>query len=155
MKLLKIASRLYRCPMCGNLENHSTNHEGEIYCNCKACGNMPLYFAGRDIHADMKFKEVVMHCYSFGSCVPQQQDPNLADYADLELLMKLRGYKKFAVATEYRQWTAIREHDGKTVKLYLPFQWADQFVTNIGRLHQWWEAVFPNKEIHNGYYLEM
>ena len=34
----KITAKMYRCKSCGHESLHSTNHYGEIYPRCTACG---------------------------------------------------------------------------------------------------------------------
>lgn len=141
--MLPIASRQYYCPVCDHREKHSTNHVGEIYCHCRRCGNSPLYCAEADAHAGLPYREAVLRCYRY----------DISDPAYKALLAQLSGVECFRASCEYRSLEALRRHDGETVRLYEPDQWPDQFVSNIGRLHRWFEAVCPNWRVKTGYYL--
>jgi len=44
---------------------------------------------------------------------------------------------------------------GLEVTLFNPEQFDNQYVANLGRLHQWHEFVVPNQDIKIGYYLEL
>lgn len=151
MKTMKIAKRVYYCPMCGHDEVHETNHQGEIYCPCKACGSSPLYCREIDSHAGVPFITAILHAYRFNIENPDDKQA----YSVLCDSLKAIGFRKFKVLTEYRTSQAEASHDGEKVKLFNPDQWPDQYVSNIGRLHQWKEGHVPNPSIKAGYYLEL
>jgi hypothetical protein len=152
-----ITVKLYRCPTCGHEEEHSTNHTGEIYCNCKACGNSPLYCAEVDPFEGRPFVTARLVCYRF----TLEDDQQRKQYAELKSkLRQEHGYKVFA-SLDYSpaghkhlfSFAAWREHDGETVRLYDPEQFTNQYVSNLGRVFDWKEAIYPNRKIKEGYYL--
>lgn len=145
---MKIETRPYYCPTCGHGQSHATNHEDEIYCPCNKCGNRALYcVAAKPEYDAREFKTAVLRCYDF-------REQEYYEYTKLKGRLNGLGYKRFKVYAEHRQWEALKAHDGEVVKLYLPIQWADQFATNVGRLHKWWEAAWDNRLIHSGYWLD-
>jgi hypothetical protein len=149
MQLLKIASRKYFCPTCGNEEMHSTNHQGEIYCHCKKCHSSPLYCAEIDAHAGLPFRTAVLHCYRF---YLENEDERQAYHA---LRAQLEGVHCHEVLMLGGEFAAESKHDGKTVKLFNPETWPDQFVSDIGRLHRWKQYVVENPRVKMGYWLEL
>jgi hypothetical protein len=149
---MPITLKQYYCPTCGNQENHSTNHYGEIYCNCRKCGNSPLYCSEVNSHEGLPFLNATIHFYSFdiGTEEGARGYSELSRYLNQDLDYK---GKKFAVLTQYKEWQAVKSHDGESIKLYNPDQFDNQFVSNIGRVFYWKEAVYPNRDIKDGYYL--
>jgi hypothetical protein len=149
---VKLKARVYYCPVCKNVENHTTNHEGEIYCHCERCGNNPL-FCGEaealDELASRPFVNAVLKCYSFDVGTVEGAEQHL----NLSAALRAARCECFKVLSEYRSREALSKHDGALVRLYKPFQWKDQFACSIGRLHRWHEAVVPNRAVKSGYYL--
>lgn len=148
-----VTTKTYYCPLCGNEEPHSTNHIGEIYCNCKKCGNSPLYCRDMD-YSKLEYKEAIIHYYRFST----DQSRQLNQYEILkDYLGNILKYKLFdAIWPNIHQtMQGIMLNDLEIIKLYKPFQWEDQFVSSIGRVHKWKEAIYPNKKIKEGYWLEI
>lgn len=151
----KIANRAYYCPTCGNREVHATNHTGEIYCECRACGNSPLYCAEVDVFEGRTYRTAVIHFYEYQTYAENYGNQKTR-YSNLVQDLNTRGYHRFHAITSYRSYTAMKSHDGETVRLYDPDQFpADQYVSNIGRLHQWFEAAWDNRYIRSGYWLDI
>src|SRR6185369_7038494 len=111
---MKYATREYYCPTCGNKEKHGTNHQGEIYCNCKNCGNSPLYCAEVDAHAGQPFATAIIHFYNYDMECPSAKEAYAA------LREKLKDIKCFEVNGDFQAWNAMRKHEGKRVKLFNP-----------------------------------
>lgn len=154
-----VTRKEYYCPVCGNKEMHTTNHFQEIYCKCKICGNNPLYYGNPKIHElaykDITYIQAILHYYYY--------DLNSAcDYTVYNKLVNfLQKNNKYSVfvsngscACSDIRFRALKKHDGKKVTLYNPLQFDNQFVSNVGRVFKWKEAMHPNKRIKEGYYLE-
>lgn len=146
-----IIKKGYFCPVCKTISLHETNHCGEIYCGCKSCGNSPLYCSETDMFKNLPFIEAKFKYYYL----------NMERDGDREEMEKIRENLR---KVNFQKWTFTpllpnqmrvyaRYHD-TMVKLYNPMQFANQYVSNIGRLFQWKEAIYPNSVIKNGYYLE-
>lgn len=157
---MKIARRLYYCPVCGNEEPHETNHTGEIYCNCRACGNSPLYCREGDGNAGRPFKLVTLRVYRFNLENPADR----RDYNELREALSRRGltchkvldhgFGRPAGSKYLFSFDAIAVHTGETFKVYDPEQFKGQYVSDIGRVHDWYETIYPNNKIKAGYWLE-
>jgi hypothetical protein len=155
---MQVAPRDYYCPLCGNPELHTTNHQGEIYTPCKKCGHGVLYCAEVDAHAGLPFVTATLHFYHFNFDAPPYGggDAAKAEYKALRGSLIAAGCKKFAtLGHKHEESNQFRYRDGLPVKLFNPGQWPDQFVSDIGRLHRWFEFVWPNKKIKTGYWLEV
>jgi uncharacterized Zn finger protein len=149
---MPITNKVYYCPLCGSREDHSTNHIGEIYCHCRNCGNNPLYCEEMD-YSKFEYTEAILHYYRFSINESRQ----LNQYNTLkEYLRDNLKYKIFDVIelNAHQIMQGIMLRDSETIKLYKPFHWPDQFVSNIGRVHKWKEVIYPNKNVKEGYYLE-
>jgi hypothetical protein len=143
-----IKQREYYCPLCGNKEMHSTNHIGEIYSNCKVCGNDVLYCKDNEENL-----QVIKYAYL------EKYEYNLEDiiqaklYKLLERELKGIGYKKFPHRPiKYRE---VEEYEkiGPIPYIEIYEDLGNQYVTDRGRLHNWLEFTFDNKNIKEGYYL--
>lgn len=144
MTLLKVAVRDYVCPVCGNEEEHSTNHEGEIYCNCKKCGNMGLYFK-QDSRQFVPMFSLTYYRLDVGN--PQEE----AEYKEI---VKKMDSKCFNVLVNPRSTFLDHLKNKKVISVHEPKTFDDQFITDSGRLHKWFEAVYPNRDIKEGYFLQ-
>ena len=150
---MAITTKKYYCPACKNEENHSTNHYGEIYTRCRACGNFPMYCAeNKEMRIpDAKAKMVV---YRFN--LNDYDENHKQDRIEYKILCEKlsKQHKKFNTFVEHKQMKALEQHDQEIVDIYNRNQFESQYVTSIGRLHDWFESIFPNKGIKVGYYLE-
>ena len=150
---LIVSHKNYYCPVCGNKEKHSTNHFGEIYCNCKKCSNGPLYNADVDVHKGLTYRVATLHYYNLYT---EKSADRLAYQA---LCGHLHGQrlKKFTFLETHplKSIDAHKPYDGKKVKLFQFGQFEGQYVSDIGRLHDWREATFANSHCKRGYYLKI
>jgi hypothetical protein len=154
-KRMKLKQRLYRCPSCLTDVTTATNHTYEICSGCKNCNGIVLYCmepeaikAREDITDTAK---VIFHKYRFDITKPTE----LKQYEDLCEEIKTLGYKKFD-STRINQFKREYFHyidDKREVKLYEPSKFKTQYIADVGRLHNWYEIIFPNKAIKFGYYL--
>jgi hypothetical protein len=142
--------RPYYCPACGNNEDHGTNHIREIYCNCKNCGNSLLYCAFASFENE-PFEEAKMFAYRYSIDKPE----DARNYALLCAKLRNKGYKLFdTIAINSLTMKAMCEHAGEVIQLYKVDQFDNQFVSNIGRVHYWAEAIYPNRNVKEGYWIE-
>jgi hypothetical protein len=163
---MPITSKPYFCPLCGNVESHSTNHTNEIYTHCRACNSDVLYC--QNAPAQTPDRRAILHYYDFSldgkgdrsndsslaACFRRNYPLEETTWKALKANLESIGYKHFHVTTEYRTMQALKAHDGEVINLYDSAQFNGQYVSSIGRVHDWFEASFPNRLIHCGYYLE-
>lgn len=154
---MEYKQRLYGCPVCGWQKEIGTNHTGEIYVECGNCRNSPLYFAEKDMNAGREYGLAVLHYYRYDLSDEVSDAPA---YRELRARLKAQGFKvwKEPDRTPYKPGADVRayeRHNGATVRLYDPAQFDNQYVSNLGRLHQWKEATYLNKKIKEGYWLEL
>ncbi len=146
---MKITNKKYRCPVCGNEEMHSTNHFGEIYTRCKKCHNTGMYCVDQNQFAGVPYVNAVVKFYRLD--ISNADEKALWDMTNE--VMDYKGYKKFSCWMDWDQMQALRQWHNKTIKLYNIGQWDNQITSNMGRAFYWFEAVYPNKDIKEGYYL--
>lgn len=154
---MPITVKEYYCPLCGNVEKHSTNHTGEIYCNCKKCGNNSLYCKEVNEHADLPFQKAVLHYYAYGFTMSEYNLNDSLPYKELTEKLSGMGYSKFEAydSLTHAGRELLKNLDGKEIKLYNVGQFDNQIVSNIGRVFYWREFVLPNKQLKIGYWLEL
>ena len=157
---MAITTKKYYCPVCENEENHSTNHYGEIYTRCRACGNSPMYCAeNMEVRIPDAKAKIVFYRFNLND-YDENHKQNRIEYKTLcEKLSKKYGGSttfscRFDVFMEHKGIKALEQHDQKIVDVYNRSQFESQYVTSLGRLHNWLEVIFPNKRIKVGYYLE-
>lgn len=77
-------------------------------------------------------------------------------YKNLCLNLKEKGCRKFHVISEYSSWSAfqktVNELNGN-VEITDPKTFEGQFISNVGRIHDWNERYIPNKNLKIGYYI--
>lgn len=145
-----ITVKPYICPLCSTVQEVSTNHNGEIYSQCKYCKSSPLYLEKDErefIYTNWRVKH-----YSFD--LENKIDSEM--YSLLKKKMELFNYRVFAsYPVSYLQSKLTRKicsvgHLSVHEKDAFP----DQFITQHGRLHNWKEWIFQNAKIKQGYYIE-
>lgn len=146
----KITIKKYYCPTCGNEEKHSTNHYGEIYSGCKKCKNTVLYCVEPEVKREQPDSQCQIKFYSFNL----ERNNEKEGYEQLKKHLKGKGYKKFNSLITFSAFEAMKQHNGKAIGLYNIKQFDNQIVSTIGRVFYWYEAVWPNKKIKSGYYLD-
>jgi len=147
MKTSAYSIKDYYCPVCNNIESHGTNHFGEIYSRCKNCDNSVLYCKSAERpEPDETF---VFLTYRFN----MEYKPERELYETLKEQMKNFGYEKFNVWGTHEHSVALQNHHGRHIGIFSPEKFESQYVSTIGRVHNWFEFIFPNKNIKTGYYL--
>lgn len=150
---MKITRKEYRCPTCGNLETHSTNHFGEIYCACKKCGAIVLYCNEPYAIADFEERaqcKVMIHWYLFRI----NDEHQLSPYMELSKGLRDLKYPRNNGYVPYSYRTALKEHVGKEITVYNKDTYQNQFISSVGRLHHWQEFPWDNHDLREGYWLE-
>jgi len=148
---MKITIKKYHCPTCGQESNHNTNHYGEIYSGCKNCGGSVLYCIedeGYKERDSMSQKWVRIHFYRFDIGESAQKEA----YKALKKTLESQGRKKFKSIVSYKYMEELRL-GAVLFKAYNPETFDNQYITDKGRLFNWFESYVPNKDIKSGYYL--
>jgi hypothetical protein len=155
---MKITRKHYRCPTCGNMSMHDTNHFGEIYCQCKGCGSHVLYCYEAEAIVARKQQETshaIIHWYDYR--LPEKYGESVEPFTQYHALKKGLtdlGFLKFKVIVPYSYRTALKAHVGEKITVYDRYHFSEQFVTSVGRLHNWQEFYWENPLIREGYWLE-
>lgn len=153
-KILKVAYRAYICPACKHETKEQTNHMGEIYSSCSNCGNSVLYCNEPEAIAyyeGLPYESVQIFAYRFNL---DKKDERV-QYDDMcEHLKNMYGYSPLhTLVRHHEQMKFAIPYHGKTIKVYTHHVFSNQWITELGRLRDWEEAVYPNKKIKEGYYI--
>lgn len=144
----------YECTTCKTVKLVETSHFGEIYNPCKKCGQHN-WFCIEDIALEHRSQlpqvKVQFYTYRFDLNNTHQ----LVQYKELEEKMSLLKYNKwdFYVDSMKNPFEYWRQYSNKEVTIYKPNTFDNQFISEIGRIHNWAEAIYPNKFIKEGYYI--
>jgi hypothetical protein len=155
---MPITKKQYRCPTCGNLEMHYTNHFGEIYCHCKKCGAAVLYCnesVAIEAFSRRQISQVTVHWYYIR--LPEKYGESVDPFINYRALKKSLtdlGFKKFEVVVSYSYKVALKAHVDEKILVYDRNTFPDQYITSVGRLHNWQEFPYENVPIKEGYWLE-
>lgn len=71
----------------------------------------------------------------------------------LKICERQKGVKLFNVLVSPRSTYLDQLPENEIISVHQAESFEDQFITNKGRLHTWFEAVYPNRRIKEGYYL--
>ncbi len=144
----KISTKEYYCPVCSNVQNHSTNHTGEIYCKCKFCGNEVLYCVSGTL--GVPTGRCLIHFYYFNLTNHSEG----LDYIELTKRLESVGYKKWETSQMSSEaYEFLCKRNGSFIELYNQNQFKEQIVSSVGRVHYWLERTLPNQYIRSGYFL--
>lgn len=151
-----LTNKQYECPLCKNKTTQYTNYFGEIYTLCKKCNNNQLYCIEEEaikIRENRPQTKATILCYSF-------EFKTYKDWRRYETLIESiedKGYNKFSIycgtTTSFKQYNLIAEYEHKEITIYDKDTFENQYITEIGRLHNWAEFSYPNPNIIKGYYL--
>jgi hypothetical protein len=143
----KISTKTYVCGVCRHESQHETNHEGEIYTYCKNCGNDVLYCKGNE-PTGIETK-LTVYRFDIGN------EEEAAQYKKLYKKLKGKGYKIFDCISNHKNgfYDNLKKHPTVFVDTNSIFD--NQWVSNLGRLMDWYEDIYPNNRIKQGYYLEL
>lgn len=147
-----ISVKKYICPLCKSVEEHSTNHFREIYCTCKTCGRSCLYFEGEKFEGRNKSVFNLVYYY-----LNLENEHDAEEYYQIEGLCKQHlGYKKwknhFYTFKKIKQMDMFKSYGG-FVNVYDKDTFDNQYISDIGRIFDWEEMVYPNRRIKEGYYI--
>ena len=147
-----ISYKKYQCQVCKNIEEHQTNHFGGIYVNCKNCGHNGLSCIEPEAIEATKNNPVIvtkLHKYRYDISDKEQSE----EYKALHKRLKAAGFKFFNV------WETANhiyfDNLPDTIAIDISYVFDDQWNSNAGRVHDWYESIYPNKKIKNGYWLEL
>jgi hypothetical protein len=152
-----ITKKKYACPTCGWKYTTETNHFGEIYRHCSQCDSSVLYCLepeAKELLVGRQVEEALLAYYYYDLTQPEdaKRYDLVLDYARDEKLNKWERFQNIGCRVSHF-FKAIRAST-RVVNVYDRIQFNDQFVTSLGRLHKWDEAVYPNKNIKEGYFLK-
>lgn len=152
---MNISNKQYQCPVCGNMETHQTNHFMEIYCHCTKCDNGTLYCVELEGVALLNAREkttAVIRFYRYDTSFGNEKS-RYTEFKRWRSAVSV-GTQLFSVLTAFKTMEALKKHNNETVIVYDQKLFTGQYITSIGRLHDWYEAVYQNTKIKEGYYLE-
>lgn len=150
----KVTYKKYRCPSCQLEQTIETNHYGEIYSGCKNCDSMVLYCAEEEAVNDRKNRST-SHAKMFKYYLNIGKAEELSMYNKIVQKNKERGYKLFSVLSKrYHKTNYSFIENEEVLDIYDKEQFQEQFVSNRGRVHLWYETIFDNKKIKEGYFIE-
>jgi hypothetical protein len=140
--------KTYVCGLCGTEIDTYTNHFGEIYTPCKKCGNGILYCKGNEPAKGLETK-LTVYRYNI------ENHEEAKAYKALKNELKAKGFKLFdsISSVKYGYFDNLRTHE--TALLNTDSIFDNQWVSNLGRLHDWYEEIYQNKKIKEGYYLTL
>lgn len=148
---MKVLNRDYQCPTCNAKSTVETNHIGEIYSGCKYCGNGVLYCIEPEAIKErdaLPYIETTLHYYRFSIHIESQKK----EYLALRKVLTKQGLHVFdSLSMNTNSMKAYKDHG--VVKLYTGQVFDNQWISDVGRVHDWAETIYPNKDIKEGYYL--
>lgn len=148
----KISVKKYQCKVCKNIEEHATNHFGDIYCHCKNCKNNGLSCIEPEAIEATKLNAVIktkLTQYRFN--ISNQDEKR--EYDKLKNELKEKGLKLFDVWDTHNRnyW----ENLPSEIEIDTSFVFDNQWNSSAGRVFDWYEGIYPNKKIKQGYWLEL
>lgn len=152
-KPAKISDKKYQCFACKNIETHSTNHFGEIYCTCKKCGASSMQCIEPEAIAERANRSLIvtkLHKYRYDLKDTKQRK----EYLALNVELKSKGYKLFDCISEAK--STYWNHLPPEIKIEIDFVFDNQWNSSVGRVHDWYESIYTtNKDYKEGYWLEL
>lgn len=163
---MKITTKEYICPACGELSQNSTNHFGEIYVSCKKCNSTVLYCNEKEGKKNLEQKkdaEAIIHFYYFDLSQDEWNngDEQKIEYTKILNKMKKENRKLFSSPSSFVIKKTLNKifnrHSKQNIKvsIYDVNHFEEQYVSSVGRIHSWFETVYPNRNIKEGYYVEL
>ncbi|HEY3525880.1 MAG TPA: hypothetical protein VGK47_06770, partial [Nitrososphaeraceae archaeon] len=141
-----------QCPVCKNIESHSTNHFGGIYTDCKKCGNSglqciePQAMEAREGNETIK---TVLHKYKFDTSLVEEKK----QYETLKTELKAKGLKLFDCINSHNReyWNNLPGE----IEIETSYVFDNQWNSSAGRVFDWYEDIYDNRKIKRGYWLEL
>lgn len=155
---MKIERRKYACPVCEHELVTSTNHTGEIYTPCKKCGCSVLHCIEPQAVKDRNERKTVSaRLVFFSHDISTEQGAKA--WESIKDMLTSWGYEPFEAFQKHETGRTLRDvmQDDDMVRVYTHsiFGGRQQWITDRGRLHNWYMPIIENKRIKQGYYLEM
>lgn len=152
--------RPYYCPLCGTKSEQGTNHIGSIAVECKTCKHGTQYCDLPEAHEIRKSQVIasaLLTHYRYSMDNPEEKEA----YEKMVSMLTSVNFEK--LETEQGpyvfRWVDVnkyKEHEGKEISITYEFGGSPkQYVSSIGRVYDWEEFVYPNKNIKAGYYIEL
>lgn len=156
---MRYQQRLYRCSTCGGDYLTGTNHIGSHWGRCALCGSHSMKSCREPEALEavdrLPFSYAHIYYYRFDIGEPAQR----AAYKALCKVLKDRGSVKFdSISPDHSDLykKAIKPRDGMLTRVLLNWVTDNQWNTADGlRVFDWSEAIYPNKDIKEGAYLEI
>lgn len=145
--------KLYECPYCKSTQDIQTNHYGEVYSGCKTCRTTNEVMYPNEDTREFDTRAYVVP-YRFD--ISKEEDREVYNkFTDRlrNMGIDIFDYIAMAFGKETAKHKHIINNSREYVMVHNKDNWADQFITDTGRLHRWSEAIFPNKNIKQGYVL--
>lgn len=151
---MPITTKRYQCPVCNYIDNISTNHFGEIYSSCRKCGaTQPLKCIEPEANENRPIVITTLHHYYFHL---EDEKEKIEYHKLVESLIETRKIFTALIREPYKTFQKFKEYDGKKVHLYSDWVTDNQWSSEEGlRIFDWEEAIYPNKRIKEGYYLDI
>jgi len=153
----KVTNKKYQCPACKAERMIETNHFGETYSGCKKCAGMVMYCIEAEGLAAMRSRssvEAFIYPYRFDI----SNNSDFDKYKNLERKMESLGYKNFnTLAPGFGKPSLAKivgfNNSHTRLSIYDKEQFDNQYVSSLGRVHQWSESIYHNRSIKEGYYI--
>lgn len=158
MQYKQISKKKYLCTFCKTEVFKETNHYNEIYSECKKCKN-DILICIEDIALnkrqdleeanDIAFKRIVFYEYDISL------DKDYNEYQKLVTQLSNKNYNCFNVFDmKILRWDYFKQLDNKSLMIYKPNTFKNQYIGLGIRLHNWYERITFNSKLKIGYYLE-
>ncbi len=66
-----------------------------------------------------------------------------------------RGEETGLLGSKNLDASILNSKIGFVIDIFRPSTFEGQYITSVGRLHDWYEVIFPNKDIKSGYFLHI
>lgn len=143
----EVGFKKYYCPLCGYAEMKNTNHYGEIYTPCKNCENRVLYCSEGTLGEPEA--ECLLVTYEYNLTNPFERDQYLDMCCNLQ-----RTTAPYKARISFKMFEYLKMNHGRLIRLYNVKQFNQQYVSDIGRVHSWFETIWDNRNFKGGYYLD-
>lgn len=151
-KIPKISTKQYQCLVCKNIEQHSTNHFGEIYCSCKKCGNRSLQcIEPQAVKARASNPAIATKLHKYRFNIENAEEKK--QWEELKRTLKNKGLKLFNAISgvSHKYFDLLPE----IATIDTSYVFDNQWNTDAGRLFDWYMEIYPNNKIKQGYWLEL
>ncbi|MCF6330991.1 MAG: hypothetical protein L3I99_05530 [Sulfurimonas sp.] len=151
---MKYKDRNYICLACLKKYVVGTNHLLEIYTGCDYCNNSVLTCLEDDTQIKQREEEdVSIITYRFNIWNEEEK----IEYEKLIEKLTNLNYSNFSFYSRVPILMTLpkllNKRNIKRINIYNKNTFKDQYISSVGRVHNWSEIIFPNENIKEGYYL--